>query len=119
MKLHDNVALVTGEEKIKPDKARYWVSTIEAMPRDLDLSFVAVDEVQLASDFDRGHVFTDRLLNQRGRDETLLIGSNTMRPLFAQVGNVKWMRLRSGGTSMGTTLSSILMRLWTCDAFVA
>ena len=77
-----NVALVTGEEKIKPDKARYWVSTIEAMPRDLDLSFVAVDEVQLASDFDRGHVFTDRLLNQRGRDETLLIGSNTMRPLI-------------------------------------
>ena len=77
-----NVALVTGEEKIKPDKPRYWVSTIEAMPRDLDLSFVAVDEVQLASDLDRGHVFTDRLLNQRGRDETLLIGSNTMRPLI-------------------------------------
>ena len=77
-----NVALVTGEEKIKPDKPRYWISTIEAMPRDLDLSFVAVDEVQLASDLDRGHVFTDRLLNQRGRDETLLIGSNTMRPLI-------------------------------------
>src|SRR6478672_5345928 len=76
-----NVALVTGEEKIKPDKPRYWISTIEAMPRDLDLSFVAVDEVQLASDLDRGHVFTDRLLNQRGREETMLIGSGTMRPL--------------------------------------
>jgi ATP-dependent RNA helicase SUPV3L1/SUV3 len=52
------------------------------MPRDLDLSFVAVDEVQLAVDLDRGHVFTDRLLNQRGRDETLLIGSATVRPLI-------------------------------------
>jgi ATP-dependent RNA helicase SUPV3L1/SUV3 len=51
------------------------------MPRDLDLAFVAVDEIQLASDLDRGHVFTDRLLNQRGREETLLIGSSTMRPL--------------------------------------
>ncbi len=77
-----NVALVTGEEKIKPDKPRYWVSTVEAMPRDLDLSFVAVDEIQLAADLDRGHVFTDRLLNQRGRSETLLIGSSTMRPLI-------------------------------------
>ncbi|MBM6593508.1 helicase-related protein [Microvirga pudoricolor] len=76
-----NVALVTGEEKIKPDKARYWISTVEAMPRDLDVSFVAVDEIQLAADLDRGHVFTDRLLNQRGRSETLLIGSSTMRPL--------------------------------------
>src|SRR5687767_10261876 len=64
------VALVTGEEKIKPDNARYWISTVEAMPRDLDVSFVAVDEIQLAADMDRGHVFTDRLLNQRGRAET-------------------------------------------------
>jgi ATP-dependent RNA helicase SUPV3L1/SUV3 len=76
-----NVALVTGEEKIKPDRPRYWVSTVEAMPRDLDLAFVAVDEIQLAADLDRGHVFTERLLNQRGREETLLIGSATMRPL--------------------------------------
>src|ERR687898_982811 len=77
-----NVALVTGEEKIKPDRPRYWVSTVEAMPRDLDLAFVAVDEIQLAADLDRGHVFTDRLLNQRGRQETLLIGSGTVRPLL-------------------------------------
>src|ERR687898_1990516 len=76
-----NVALVTGEEKIKPDRPRYWISTVEAMPRDLDLAFVAVDEIQLAADLDRGHVFTDRLLNQRGREETLLVGSATMRPL--------------------------------------
>src|SRR4051795_13170170 len=76
------VALITGEEKIKPDNPRYWISTVEAMPRDLEVSFVAVDEVQLAADLDRGHVFTDRLLNQRGRAETLLIGSGTMRPLI-------------------------------------
>lgn len=73
------VALITGEEKIKPKGARYFVSTVEAMPRDLDLDFVAVDEIQLAADLDRGHVFTDRLLNQRGRGETLLIGAGTMQ----------------------------------------
>ncbi len=73
------VALITGEEKIKPKSPRYWVSTVEAMPRDLDLAFVAVDEIQLAADLDRGHVFTDRLLNRRGRDETLLIGAATMQ----------------------------------------
>jgi ATP-dependent RNA helicase SUPV3L1/SUV3 len=72
------VALITGEEKIKPDSPRYWVSTVEAMPRDLDVAFVAVDEIQLAADLDRGHVFTDRLLNLRGREETLLIGAATM-----------------------------------------
>ncbi|WP_375456406.1 helicase-related protein [uncultured Methylobacterium sp.] len=77
----DKVALVTGEEKIKPDRPRYWIATIEAMPRDLDVAFVAIDEIQLAADMDRGHVFTDRLLNQRGREETLLIGSSTILPL--------------------------------------
>ncbi|WP_414472833.1 helicase-related protein [Microvirga sp. M2] len=77
-----NVALITGEEKIKPDQPRYWISTVEAMPRDIDAAFVAIDEIQLAADLDRGHVFTDRLLNQRGREETMLIGSSTMRPLI-------------------------------------
>ena len=74
------VALITGEEKIKPKNPRYWISTVEAMPRDLDVAFVALDEVQLAADLDRGHVFTDRLLNRRGRDETLIIGAQTMGP---------------------------------------
>ena len=60
------VALITGEEKIKPKHPLYWVSTVEAMPRDLDLPFVAIDEIQLAANFDRGHVFTDRILNRRG-----------------------------------------------------
>jgi ATP-dependent RNA helicase SUPV3L1/SUV3 len=72
------VALITGEEKIKPARPRYWVSTVEAMPRDLDLPFVAIDEIQLAASFDRGHVFTDRILNRRGTQETLLIGAATM-----------------------------------------
>lgn len=79
------VALVTGEEKIKPKSPRYWVSTVEAMPRDLDLSFLAVDEVQIASDLERGHVFTDRILNRRGRDETLLLGAATMRPIVERL----------------------------------
>jgi ATP-dependent RNA helicase SUPV3L1/SUV3 len=72
------VALVTGEEKIKPKNPSYWISTVEAMPRDLDVAFVAVDEIQLAADLDRGHIFTDRLLNRRGSEETLLIGASTM-----------------------------------------
>jgi ATP-dependent RNA helicase SUPV3L1/SUV3 len=72
------VALITGEEKIKPKAARYWISTAEAMPRDRTFSFVAVDEIQIAATLDRGHIFTDRLLNRRGTDETLLIGAPTM-----------------------------------------
>ncbi len=79
------VALVTGEEKIKPKNPRYWVSTVEAMPRDLDVSFLAVDEIQIASDLERGHVFTDRILNRRGRDETLLLGAATMRPIIERL----------------------------------
>ena len=81
----DAVALVTGEEKIKPKNPRYWVSTVEAMPRDLDVSFLAVDEIQIASDLERGHVFTDRILNRRGRDETLLLGAATMRPIIERL----------------------------------
>src|SRR3954462_7739204 len=77
----DSVALITGEEKIKPKNPRYWVSTVEAMPRDLDVSFLAVDEIQIAADLERGHVFTDRILHRRGRDETLLLGAATMRPI--------------------------------------
>src|ERR1700732_4728297 len=81
----DAVALITGEKKIKPPKARYWVSTVEAMPRDLDVSFLAVDEIQIAADLERGHVFTDRILHRRGRDETLLLGAATMRPIIERL----------------------------------
>jgi ATP-dependent RNA helicase SUPV3L1/SUV3 len=81
----DSVALITGEEKIKPKSPRFWVSTVEAMPRDLDVSFLAVDEIQIAADLERGHVFTDRILNRRGRDETLLLGAATMRPIIERL----------------------------------
>src|SRR6516164_6410998 len=81
----DAVALVTGEEKIKPPNPRYWVSTVEAMPRDLDVAFLAIDEVQLGADLDRGHVFTDRMLNRRGREETLVLGAQTVRPMVERL----------------------------------
>lgn len=81
----DSVALITGEEKIKPERARFWVCTVEAMPRDVDVDFLAIDEVQLAGDPERGHVFTDRLLHARGRSETLLLGAQTMREAIADL----------------------------------
>jgi ATP-dependent RNA helicase SUPV3L1/SUV3 len=79
------VALVTGEEKIKPERPRYYICTVEAMPREPDVDFLAVDEVQLAADPERGHVFTDRLLHARGREETLLLGAQTMRQTIADL----------------------------------
>ncbi|HSP48653.1 MAG TPA: helicase-related protein [Pseudolabrys sp.] len=79
------VALITGEEKIKPANPRFWVSTVEAMPRDLDVAFLAIDEVQLGADFERGHVFTDRMLNMRAREETLVLGAATVRPMVERL----------------------------------
>jgi ATP-dependent RNA helicase SUPV3L1/SUV3 len=79
------VALITGEEKIKPANPRFWVSTVEAMPRDLDVAFLAIDEVQLGADFERGHVFTDRMLNARAREETLVLGAATVRPMVEKL----------------------------------
>jgi ATP-dependent RNA helicase SUPV3L1/SUV3 len=77
-----NVSLVTGEEKILPPGARYSVCTVEALPRQTNAAFVAIDEVQLAGDLERGHIFTDRILHLRGRDETLLLGAGTMRGIL-------------------------------------
>ncbi|GGD38465.1 helicase-related protein [Aureimonas glaciei] len=79
------VALITGEEKIKPPNARYHVCTVEAMPRRTDAAFVAIDEVQLCADLERGHVFTDRILHCRGREETLLLGASTMRGVLERL----------------------------------
>src|SRR5499425_2126075 len=81
----DAVALITGEEKIKPPNPRYWVSTVEAMPRDIDVAFMAIDEVQLGADFERGHVFTDRMLNARAREETLVLGAATVRSMVEKL----------------------------------
>ena len=77
------VALVTGEERIVPERTQYWVCTTEAMPLDIGADFVAIDEIQLCADPDRGHVFTDRLLHARGFSETLFLGSDTMRSAIA------------------------------------
>src|SRR5215467_10171172 len=78
-------ALITGEEKIKPANPRFWVSTVEAMPRDLEVAFLAIDEIQLGADLERGHVFTDRMLHYRGHEETLVLGAMTIRPLVDQL----------------------------------
>ncbi len=77
------VALITGEERIVPDRVQYWVCTVEAMPQGLGCDFLAVDEIQLCADLERGHVFTDRLLNARGLHETLFLGADTMRGAIA------------------------------------
>lgn len=79
------VALITGEEKIQPPAAKYSVCTVEAMPRETDAAFVAIDEVQLAGDLERGHIFTDRILHLRGRQETLLLGAATMHGILQRL----------------------------------
>ncbi len=87
------VALVTGEERIVPPRTQYWVCTVEAMPEGLGPDFLAIDEIQLAADPERGHVFTDRLLRARGTHETLFLGSDTMRGIIAElVPGVQFMR---------------------------
>ncbi|MGV3479895.1 MAG: helicase-related protein [Sphingobium sp.] len=82
IKGREQVALITGEEKILPDKARWFLCTAESMPLDRDVAFVALDEAQLGADPSRGHVFTDRLLRARGREETMILGSESLKPLI-------------------------------------
>lgn len=85
LKGENRVALVTGEEKIIPPDARWFLCTAEAMPMDHDFGFVAIDEAQLGINPERGHVFTDRILHARGRDETMILGSESLRPLIRQL----------------------------------
>lgn len=80
-----SVALVTGEEKISPPHARFHVCTVEAMPMERSVDFLAVDEIQLVADPERGHVFTQRLLHARGRQETMFLGAGTMEPLMRRL----------------------------------
>src|SRR6188508_731305 len=75
------VALITGEEKILPRDARWFLCTAESMPTDRDVAFVALDEAQLGADPERGHVFTDRMLHARGREETMILGSESLKPM--------------------------------------
>jgi len=87
------VALVTGEERIVPPRAQYWICTVEAMPEGMGCDFLAIDEIQLCADPERGHVFTDRLLRSRGMKETLFLGADTMRgPIAALVPGVEFVR---------------------------
>jgi ATP-dependent RNA helicase SUPV3L1/SUV3 len=79
------VALVTGEEKILPPRPSYYICTVESMPLDMRVDFLAIDEIQLCGDPDRGHVFTDRLLHARGRVETMVLGAETMAPLIRRL----------------------------------
>ena len=80
-----DVALITGEEKIMPPRARYFVCTVEAMPLDRPVEFLCVDEIQLAADRERGHTFTDRLLHARGLSETMMLGAETVRGLIQKL----------------------------------
>ncbi|HYU42771.1 MAG TPA: helicase-related protein [Vicinamibacteria bacterium] len=79
------VALITGEERIVPSSPRYFIGTVEAMPLDRKVDFLAVDEIQLAADRERGHVFTDRLLRARGLEETMFLGAETIKPLLRRL----------------------------------
>ena len=81
----EKVALITGEEKIVPSNAQYFICTVESMPIDKDVEFVAVDEIQMCADKERGHVFTDRLLNLRGTKLTMFLGSQVMRNIISEL----------------------------------
>jgi ATP-dependent RNA helicase SUPV3L1/SUV3 len=101
-----SVALLTGEERIAPPTARYWLCTVESMPVAEEFAFCAIDEAQLGTDPERGHVFTDRLLRARGREETLILGSATLKPMIRQlipeaeiVTRPRFSTLRYGGSA--------------------
>ena len=81
----EKVALITGEEKIIPSNAKYYLCTVESMPIDKNLEFVGVDEIQMCSDHERGHIFTDRLLNMRGNKLTMFMGSNTIKNIISKL----------------------------------
>jgi ATP-dependent RNA helicase SUPV3L1/SUV3 len=81
----DKVALITGEEKIIPSNAKYFLCTVESMPIDKELDFVGVDEIQMCADHERGHIFTDRLLNMRGNKLTMLMGSSTIKKIISKL----------------------------------
>jgi ATP-dependent RNA helicase SUPV3L1/SUV3 len=81
----NKVALITGEEKIIPSNAKYFLCTVESMPIDKQVEFVGVDEIQMCADHERGHIFTDRLLNMRGEKLTMLMGSNTIKNIISKL----------------------------------
>ena len=83
----EKVALITGEEKIIPKSPKFYICTVESMPQDLIVDFVAVDEIQMCADHERGHIFTDRLLNARGDKLTMFLGSHVIKSVMASLIN--------------------------------
>ena len=81
----NKVALITGEEKILPSEAKYFFCTVESMPLNIEVECIAIDEVQLAADYERGHIFTDRILHLRGTYETMLLGSTTIQKILLRL----------------------------------
>src|SRR6201994_875454 len=105
------VALITGEEKIVPPRARFYVCTVEAMPLDIPVACLVVDEIQLCADPERGHVFTERLLHARGAEETLFLGSDTMRGVIQRFVPGAWFVTRARFSDLAYTGSKKLTRL--------
>src|SRR6201995_2193189 len=106
-----DVALITGEEKIVPKAARFYVCTVEAMPLEIPVACLVVDEIQLCSDPERGHVFTDRLLHARGLEETLFLGSDTMRGVIQKFIPRAWFITRPRFSDLAYTGAKKLTRL--------
>jgi len=107
----NEIALVTGEEKIIPKAPRWWVCTVEAMPLDIRVACLVIDEIQLCADPERGHVFTDRLLHARGEDETLLLGSESMRGLIQKFVPKTWFETRPRFSDLAYAGAKKLTRL--------
>ncbi|HUE65913.1 MAG TPA: helicase-related protein [Rhizomicrobium sp.] len=107
----NEVALITGEEKIVPKAPRFYVCTVEAMPLDIPVACLVIDEIQLCADPERGHVFTDRLLNARGLEETMLLGSDTMRGIIQRFIPKAWFITRARFSDLAYTGSKKLTRL--------
>ena len=81
----DKVALITGEEKIIPNSADYFICTVESMPKDKEVDFIAIDEIQMCADRERGHIFTERLLHARGQKLTMFLGSQVMAGIIGDL----------------------------------
>ena len=105
------VALITGEEKIVPKAPRFYVCTVEAMPLDIPVACLVIDEIQLCADPERGHVFTDRLLHARGEEETMLLGSDTMRGIIQKFIPKAWFISRARFSDLAYTGAKKLTRL--------
>jgi ATP-dependent RNA helicase SUPV3L1/SUV3 len=119
LKGNRDVALITGEERIVPPRPRYYVCTVEAMPVDIAVAFLAIDEIQLCADPERGHIFTDRLLHARGLEETMLLGSGTMRGVIRRMAPGAHFLSRPRFSDLTYTGSKKLTRLPRRSAVVA